>query len=51
MSVNNVYSFDTHPWPKYTIVIAGDSVINGNDEKSVSTNFESVKSDVFVEPR
>ena len=29
MSVNNVYNFDAHPWPKNTILIAGESMING----------------------
>ena len=26
MSVNYVYNFDAHPWPKNTILIAGDSM-------------------------
>ena len=43
MSVNNVYNFDAHPWPKNTILIAGDSMINGINEKRISTNFKSVK--------
>ena len=29
MSVNNIYNFDSHPVPKNTILIAGDSMING----------------------
>ena len=43
MLVNNVYNFDAHPWPKNTILIAGDSMINGINEKRISTNFKSVK--------
>ena len=43
MSVNNVYNFDAHPWPKNTILIAGDSMINVINEKRNSTNFKSVK--------
>ena len=43
MSVNNVYNFDKHPWPKNTILIAGDSMINGISKKRISTNFKSVK--------
>ena len=43
MSVNNIYNFDAHPWPKNTILIAGDSMINGINEKRISTNFKSVK--------
>ena len=43
MSVNNAYNVDEHPWPKNTILIAGDSMINGINEKRISTNFKSVK--------
>ena len=43
MSVNNAYNFDAHPWPKNTILIAGDSMINVINEKRNSTNFKSVK--------
>ena len=43
MSVNNVYNFDAHPWPKNTILIARDSMVNGINEKRISTNFKSVK--------
>ena len=43
MSVNNVYNFDEHPWPKNTILIAGDSMINGISKKRISANFKSVK--------
>ena len=43
MSVNNAYNFDAHPWPKNTILIAGYSMINGINEKRISTNFKSVK--------
>ena len=49
MSVN-VYNFDAHPWSKNTILIARDSMVNGINEKRISTNFKSVK-DVLVEPR
>ena len=47
MSVNNVYDFDAHPWPKNTILIAGDFMINGTNEKRISTNFKSVKVKCF----
>ena len=43
MSVNNIYNFDTHPWPKNTILIERDSMINGINKKRISTNFKSVK--------
>ena len=43
MSVNNGYNFDAHPWLKNTILIAGDSMINGINEKRISTNFKSVR--------
>ena len=43
MSVNNVYNVDAHPWPNNTILIAGDSMINGINEKRISTSFKSVK--------
>ena len=43
MSVNNVYNFDAQLWPKNTILIARDSMINGINEKRISTNFKSVK--------
>ena len=43
VEINNVYNFDAHPWPKNTILIAGDSMINGINEKRISTNFKSVK--------
>ena len=43
MSVNNIYNFDVHPWPKNTILIAEDSMINGINEKRISTNFKSVE--------
>ena len=44
LSLNNIYNFDARPWPKNTILIAGDSMINGINEKRIST-------DVLVEPR
>ena len=43
MLVKHVYNFDPHSWPKNTILIAGGSVINGINEKCISTNFKSVK--------
>ena len=43
MPVNNVYNVDAHHWPKNTILIAGDSMIKGINEKRISTNFKSVK--------
>ena len=43
MSVNNGYNFDAHPWLKNTILIAGDSMINGINEKRISANFKSVR--------
>ena len=43
ISVNNVYNFDAHPRLKNTILIAGDSMINGINEKHIFTNFKSVK--------
>ena len=43
LSVNNVYNFDAHPWPKNTILKTGDSMINGINEKRISTNFKFVK--------
>ena len=36
MLINNVYNFDAHPWPKNTILIVGDSMINGINEKRIS---------------
>ena len=47
MPVNNVYNFDAHPWPKNTILIAEDSMINGINEKRIRTNFKSVKVKCF----
>ena len=43
----NVYNFDAQPWPKNTISIEGDSMINGINEKRISTNFKSVKDRCF----
>ena len=43
MPVNNGHNCDAHPWPKNTILIAGDSMSNGINEKRFSTNFKSVK--------
>ena len=36
MSVNNVFNSDANPWPKNTILIAGDPMINGINEKHIS---------------
>ena len=44
-----IYNSDAHPWPKNTILIAGDSMINGINEKHISTNFKSVKVKFFSE--
>ena len=49
MSVNNVYNFDAHPWPNNTILIAGDCMINGINEKRISTNFKCIKVRCFSE--
>ena len=49
MSVKNVFNFDAHLWPKNTIFIAGDSMIDGINEKRISTNFKSVKVRCFSE--
>ena len=43
MSVSNGYNFDAYPWLKNTILIAGDSMINGIIEKCISTNLKSVR--------
>ena len=48
MSVNNVDNFDAHTWQKNTILIEGDSRINGINEKGTSTNFISVKTRCFT---
>ena len=40
MSVNNVYNVGANPWPKNTILIAGDSMVNGINEKCIPTNFK-----------
>ena len=40
MSVNNIYNFDAHPWPKNTVLIAGDCIINRINEKRICTNFK-----------
>ena len=42
-----IYYSDAHPWPKNTILIAGGSMINGINEKRISTNFKSVKVKFF----
>ena len=47
MSVNNANNFDAHLWPKNTILMAGNSMINGINEKHISTNFKSLKVKCF----
>ena len=49
MSVN-VYNFDARSQPKKTILIAGNCMINGINEKRISTNFASVKVRCFSGP-
>ena len=41
-SVNNIYNNDVHLWPKNTILIGRDSMIDGINEKSLSKIFKSV---------
>ena len=36
------YNFDAHLWPKNAILIAGNSMINGINEKYNSGKFKSV---------
>ena len=43
LSVNKVYNFDAHAWPKNTILLAENSMINGINEKRICTNSKSVK--------
>ena len=43
MSVKNVYNFDAHSWPKNTILIARDFMINGTNVNRFSTHFKLVK--------
>ena len=46
MSVKNVYNFDANPWPKNTILIAGDSMIQFVIFKPLSYCFkETIKFD------
>ena len=51
MSINNIYNFDAHPLVHilfmHIILIAGDPMINGINEKRISTNFKSVKVKFF----
>ena len=46
MSVKNVYNFDANPWPKNTILIAGDSMIQFVIFKPLSCFKETIKFDV-----
>ena len=44
MLLENIRNIDDpHPWPKNTILIAGDTMINGINEKHISANVKSVK--------
>ena len=42
-NTENVYDKESTPWPVNTIFIAGDSMINGTDEKRLSKNNSNVK--------
>ena len=42
VSVNNIYNFNAHPWPKNAILIAGHSMINGMNKKRISTKFNQM---------
>ena len=39
----NVYDNESTPWPVNTVLIAGDSIINVNDEKRISKKNSNVK--------
>ena len=41
--IENVYDNESTPWPENTILIAGDSVINGTNEKRLSKKKSNVK--------
>ena len=43
MSVNNIYNSEARLWPKNTILIAGDSMINDINQKRFCVNFETLK--------
>ena len=43
---SNNYNFDAHPLPKNSILIAGNSMINGIDEKASLQTLNHFKSDV-----
>ena len=47
MSENKIYNCDAHPWPKNTILIAGNSMINSSNERRFSTSFKSSKVGCF----
>ena len=49
MSVKNVYNFDAPPWPKNTILIAEDSMINVSTRNVSLQTLNHLKSDVSVE--
>ena len=51
MSLEKVYNVDAYPWYENTILIAGDSIINGTNENRISTNFKSVKVRFLVKTR
>ena len=48
MSVSDVYNCDAHPWSKNMILIGGESMINGINDKSLYTNFKSFKVRCFA---
>ena len=41
--IENVYDNEPTPWPVNTILIAGESMINGIDEKRLSNKNSNVK--------
>ena len=43
----NVYENESTPWPLNTILIAGDSIINGIDEKRLSKKNSALVEDMF----
>ena len=48
---SNVYNFDAHPLPKNSILIAGNSMINGIDKKASLQTLNHFKSDVLESPQ
>ena len=43
LMTENVYDNESTPWPVNTVLIAGDSIINGIDEKRLSKKNSNVK--------